>query len=76
MGRTFTNKYNWDDFDNTWGLSAFQKYRIRKHFKQEAKVIMQNLINESVNDKQRRRTDLNAHIDPDDPFKLDLGGEG
>ena len=26
--------------------------------------------------KKSRRLELNAHNDPDNPFKLDIGGEG
>ena len=76
MSKPFIIKYNWEDFDNTWGLSEFQKYRIKRTFRRESKGFIQNIIDESVREKRMRRNDLNAHIDPDDPFKLDLGGEG
>ena len=76
MNKPFTIKYNWDDFDNTWGLSEFQKHRIKRLFRKESKNFIQNIIDESVRERHMRRADLNAHIDPDDPFRLDIGGEG
>ena len=76
MGRPFITKYSWEDFDNTWGLSEFQKHRIKRIWNRESKGFIQDIINESVRERRMRRTDLNAHIDPDDPFRLDIGGEG
>ena len=74
--KPFTTKYNWNDFDGIWDLSEFQKYRIRRRFKREVKEFIQGMIDESMHDKKIRRSELNAHSDPTDPFKLDLGGEG
>jgi len=76
MSNPFIIKYDWNDFDNTWGLTDFQKYRIKNRYQKEAKDAIQEMINESVKDKNHRRDELNAHTDPDDPFMLDLGGEG
>ena len=33
-------------------------------------------ITESVSAKKGRRAELDAHNDPDNPFKLDIGGQG
>ena len=74
--KPFTTKYNWNDFDNIRDLSEFQKYRIRRRFKREVKEFIQGMIDESMKDKRMRRSELNAHSDPNDPFKLDIGGEG
>ena len=38
--------------------------------------MLQEIINESISDKKGRRSELNAHNDPENPFKLDIGGEG
>jgi hypothetical protein len=38
--------------------------------------MLQEIINESVLAKKSRRSELNAHNDPNNPFKLDIGGEG
>ena len=40
------------------------------------KETIQEAINDSVEDRVNRRKELEAHQDPTDPFKLDLGGEG
>ena len=76
MVKPFYMKYGWEDFDNTWGLNDFQKYRIKRRYKEEIKGVIQDIIDESVQAKKIRRSELNSHTDPNDPFKLDLGGEG
>ena len=42
----------------------------------EITKFLQKIINESVSYKRGRRSELDAHNDPDNPFKLDIGGEG
>lgn len=74
--KPFSIKYDWDDFDDTWKLTDFQKYRIRSRFKREVEETIQGIIDESISDKRKRRAELNSHNDPKDPFNLDLGGEG
>ena len=76
MKKPFIAKYDWDDFDNTWNLSDFQKYRIKRRYRKEIEGVIQDIIDESVQAKKVRRSELNSHTDPDDPFKLDIGGEG
>ena len=76
MSSTFSIKYDWKDFDNTSGLTSFQKHRIKRNYRDEVKSVIQELINESVKERKRRREELNAHQDPEQEFKLDIGGEG
>jgi hypothetical protein len=73
--KPFSARYDWDEFDNTWELSAFQKYRIKIQFKKVIESMIQDIIDESINARQERRSELKAHNDPNDPFKLELGGE-
>ena len=76
MSKPFKTKYDWDDFDNTYSLTDFQKYRIKRQFKRESRNIIQKIINDSITEKKSRRSELNAHNDPSNPFRLDIGGEG
>jgi|TARA_R110000744_G_scaffold248035_6_gene364490 hypothetical protein len=76
MRRPFTIKYNWDDFDNVSALSSYQKYKIKKRCTEEVYNVIQETINQSVEDRAKRRLDLDAHTDAEDPFWLDIGGEG
>jgi hypothetical protein len=76
MNKPYRPKYNWNEFDNTRSLTHYQKLRIKIRFKRESKNMLQEIINESVLAKKSRRSELNAHNDPDNPFKLDIGGEG
>ena len=76
MNKPYRPKYYWDEFNNTSGLTQYQKLRIKIRFKKESRKILQEIINESVSSKKSRRLELNAHNDPDNPFKLDIGGEG
>ena len=76
MSYPFNLKLRWDDFDNTSRLTSYQKHGIRKRYKKIAKDAIQRAINQSVRDRTDRRSELNAHIDPDDPFCLDIGGQG
>lgn len=69
-------KYNWNEFDNTRSLTEYQKLQVKVRFKRESKTMLQEIINESVSAKKNRRSELDAHNDPDNPFKLDIGGEG
>ena len=76
MNKPYRPKYYWNEFNNTSSLTHYQKLRIKIRFKRESKKILQEIINDSVSDKKSRRLELNAHNDPDNPFKLDIGGEG
>jgi len=76
MSNLYRPKYYWNEFDNTVSLTDYQKLQIRIRFKRESKNMLQEIINESVYAKQNRRSELNAHNDPNNPFKLDIGGEG
>ena len=76
MNKPYRPKYYWNEFNNTSSLTHYQKLRIKIRFKRESKNILQEIINDSVSDKKSRRLELNAHNDPDNPFKLDIGGEG
>ena len=74
--KPFITKYSWDDFDNTWELTDFQKYRIKRRYKKEVESLIQGIIDDSISDKANRREELDEHNDPHNPFKLDIGGEG
>ena len=76
MSRPFSVKFNWDDFDNTSKLTSYQKHRIRKRYTVAVKDAIQQTIDQSVEDRANRRDDLEAHQDPEQAFKLDIGGEG
>ena len=76
MNTPYRPKYNWNEFDNTCGLTDYQKLLIKVRFKRESKNMMQKIINESISAKKGRRSELDAHNDPNNPFKLDIGGEG
>ena len=76
MSEPFKIKYNWNDFDNTSTLTSFQKYRIKTRCEKAIEDTIQKVINESHKDRSDRREELNAHKNPDDPFMLDIGGEG
>tara|TARA_B100000809_G_C14914602_1_gene451126 strand:- start:341 stop:571 length:231 start_codon:yes stop_codon:yes gene_type:complete len=76
MSRPFSVKFNWDDFDNTSKLTSYQKHRIRKRYMIAVKDAIQQTIDQSVEDRANRRDDLEAHQDPEQAFKLDIGGEG
>tara|TARA_R110002020_G_scaffold451026_1_gene664833 strand:+ start:396 stop:626 length:231 start_codon:yes stop_codon:yes gene_type:complete len=76
MSRPFTIKYNWNDFDNTSELTPYQKHRIKKRYEQAVKDAIQKTIDQSVEDRAERRDELEAHKNPKEPFKLDIGGEG
>ena len=76
MNNPYRPKYNWNEFNNTCSLTDYQKLRIKIRFKRESRNMMQEIINESVSAKKGRRSELNAHNDPNNPFKLDIGGQG
>jgi hypothetical protein len=76
MNRPFSIKFNWDDFDNTSELTSFQKYRIKTLYEDRVHAAIQRTINQSVKDKKRRRSELNAHKDMTNPYDLDIGGQG
>jgi len=72
----FSINYDWEEFRNSWKLTDFQRYRIKSLCKQEVKATIQKIINEAIINKETRREELNSHNDPNDPFNLELGGEG
>ena len=76
MSRPFLIKYGWKDFDNSSSLTSYQKYKIIKRYKQAVKDAIQRTINESIEDHKERRAELDAHRDPEQQFRLDIGGEG
>ena len=76
MNKPYRPKYSWNEFDNTCSLTDYQKLRIKVRFKRESKNMLQEIINESISAKKGRRSELDAHNDPSNPFKLDIGGEG
>mgnify|MGYP003659469645 CR=1 FL=1 len=76
MSSPFLIKYGWKDFNNTSDLTSFQKHRIKQNYRNEVKSVIQEVINQSVRDRYERRQELNAHQDPEQEFKLDIGGEG
>ena len=76
MSEPFKIKYTWNDFDNTSKLTSFQKYRIKTRCKKAIEDAIQKVINESHRDHSERREELNAHQDPKQQFRLDIGGEG
>ena len=76
MNKPYRPKYYWNEFNNARSLTDYQKLRIKIRFKRESRNMLQEIINESVSAKKGRRSELNAHNDPDNPFKLDIGGEG
>ena len=76
MNKPYRPKYNWNEFDNARRLTDYQKLRIKIRFKRESKKMLQEIINESVSAKRGRRSELDAHNDPDNPFNLDIGGQG
>jgi hypothetical protein len=76
MNEPYRPKYYWDEFDRTCSLTHYQKLRIKIRFKRESKIMLQEIIDESVSAKKCRRAELEAHNDPNNPFKLDIGGQG
>ena len=76
MNKPFSINYNWKDFDNTSKLTPYQKHRIKKRYEEAVKDAIQQTINQSVKDLADRREELEAHKNPEESFKLDIGGEG
>ena len=76
MSRPFSIKFNWDDFENTSKLTSYQKHKIKKRYTEAVKGSIQDVINQSIKDRADRREELDAHSDPEQVFKLDIGGEG
>ena len=69
-------EYEWKDFDNTAELTPFQKYRIKNISEDMVKTAIQKVINQAVEAREDRRGELKAHGDAENPFKLDIGGQG
>ena len=76
MSRPFSIKFDWDDFENTSKLTSYQKHKIKKRYAEAVKGSIQDVINQSIKDRSDRREELDAHSDPEQVFKLDIGGEG
>ena len=76
MSKPFSIRYDWREFNNTSGLTSYQKHRIRKRYGQAVKDAIQKTIDQSIEDRAERRDELEAHKNPEEPFKLDIGGEG
>ena len=76
MNKPFLVKYEWKDFDNTSELTSFQKHRIKNLSKDMVKTAIQKIIDQSVEDREDRREELDAHEDMTNPFNLDIGGQG
>jgi hypothetical protein len=75
MSSTFV-EYDWKDFDNTTELTSFQKHRIKNISEDMVKTAIQKIINQTVEAREDRREELNAHGDAENPFRLDIGGQG
>jgi|TARA_R110000744_G_scaffold272648_1_gene385547 hypothetical protein len=76
MNIPFLIKYRWSDFENTSKLTSYQKHRITKRYEDVVRDAIQKTIDQSVEDRADRRDDLEAHEDPRQTFRLDIGGEG
>tara|TARA_R110002051_G_scaffold32786_6_gene74012 strand:- start:9092 stop:9322 length:231 start_codon:yes stop_codon:yes gene_type:complete len=76
MSNPFSIKYNWKDFDNTLNLTPYQKHRIKSLYEDRVHAAIQKTINQSVRDRTERRKELESHRNPEEPFRLDIGGEG
>ena len=76
MSRPFSIKFDWDDFENTSKLTSYQKHGIKKRYTEAVRGSIQDIINQSVKDRAERREELDAHSDPEQSFRLDIGGEG
>ena len=77
--KPFQISYGWKDFDGYDKLSSYQKHQVRTKFKEitsDVRNTIQKTINKAIKDSTIRREELEAHRNPDDPFQLDLGGEG
>jgi len=60
------------NFKNYNKLTPYQKHRLEAIVRDS----IQHAINEIIRERKFRREELEAHSDPADPFRLDLGGEG
>lgn len=76
MNKPFKIKFGWEDFENVSKLNDFQRYQIKRRHRDVAKDAIQKTINQSISDHNDRRSELNAHKNPENPFRLDIGGEG
>jgi len=80
MTPPFKVVYNWRDFQNYNKLSSYQKLQVKKWFSEKdfpvIRDAIQKQINSAIKDSGNRREELNAHNDPSNPFRLDIGGEG
>ena len=80
MTPPFKIMYGWRDFKNYNKLSSYQKLQVRKWFSEKEFSLIHNdiqkKINNTIKDSETRREELNAHNDPSNPFRLDIGGEG
>ena len=64
------------NFNNYNKLTSYQKHRLVEKYEAIVREAVQHAINEMIKERKFRREELDAHMNPDDPFHLDLGGEG
>lgn len=64
------------NFKNYNKLTPYQKHRLTEKYEAIVRDSIQHAINEMISERKFRREELEAHSDPKDPFRLDLGGEG
>ena len=64
------------NFKNYNKLTPYQKHRLAERYEVIVRDSIQHAINEMIKERRFRREELEAHRDPTDPFRLDLGGEG
>ena len=74
--KPFSLSYDWRDFNNYKKLTSYQKHKIKKEYALVVEGIIQDIINQSIEDRADRREELNSHQNPNDHFRLDIGGEG
>ena len=74
--KPFSIKYDWSDFTDNKILTSYQKHKIKKEYISVVKNAIQRIIDQSIEDRADRREELNSHQDPEQDFRLDIGGEG
>jgi 23S rRNA-/tRNA-specific pseudouridylate synthase len=74
--KPFSLSYDWKDFKYYKKLTPYQKHKIKKEYIAVVEGAIQSVINQSIKDRNERREELESHRNPDDHFRLDIGGEG
>jgi len=64
------------NFNNYNKLTPYQRHWLTERYETIVRDAIQHAINEMIKERKFRREELEAHRNPDDPFKLDIGGEG